>query len=128
MIVSFTILVSVIATFVTYYISLHLDKGPVFASAVVTLFSGILFSYIIPEWGVELGAVAACGSYGAMVSRDKFPQISDMIFVGLLCGVIFVLTEDVFVGVGGRLGSIAAIAGFSLLGFKAIKRKLIANK
>lgn len=125
MMILITVLVAVIATFITYYISLHLNKGPVFASAVVTLFSGLLFSYLIPEGGTELGAVAACGSYGAMVSREKFPQISDMIFVGVLCGIIFILTEDVFVGVGGRLGSIAAIAGLTLLGFKNIKRKLM---
>lgn len=120
-----TILVAVLATCITYFISLHLKKGPVFASAVVTLVAGILSLYILPDVGVVFGVVAACGSYAAMVSREKFPKMADMVFVGILCGAIFILTEDVFVGVGGRLGSIAAISGLTWLGIKKIKRIVI---
>lgn len=118
------ILVAVLATSLTYLIIHKLKKGPVIASAVVTLISGILFPSLLPEEGMLLATVATAGSYAAMVSKEKFSKIVDMIFVGVLCGIIFMLTQDVFVGVGGRLGSIAAISCFSWLGLKKIKDKV----
>jgi hypothetical protein len=118
------ILVAVIATSLTYSIIYKLKKGPVIASAIVTLAAGILLPHFFPEEGMLLATVATAGSYAAMVSKEKFPKIVDMIFVGVLCGIIFMLTQDVFVGVGGRLGSIAAISCFSWLGLKKIKDKV----
>lgn len=118
------ILVVALATSLTYLIIHKLKKGPVIASAVVTLISGILFPSLLPEEGMLLATVATAGSYAAMVSKEKFSKIVDMIFVGVLCGIIFMLTQDVFVGVGGRLGSIAAISCFSWLGLKKIKDKV----
>lgn len=118
------ILVAVLATSLTYLIIHKLKKGPVIASAVVTLISGILFPSLLPEEGMLLAIVATAGSYAAMVSKEKFPRLVDMIFVGVLCGIVFILTQEVFVGVGGRLGSIAAISCFSWLGLKKIKDKV----
>lgn len=119
------ILVAVIATSLTYSIIYKLKKGPVIASAIVTLAAGILLPHFFPEKGMLLATVATAGSYASMVSKEKFPKIVDMIFVGVLCGIIFMLTQDVFVGVGGRLGSIAAISCFSWLGIKKIKSKIL---
>lgn len=114
------IIIAVLATCLTYFICFNLDKGPVLASAIVTLVSGILLPYIFSDGGSLLAAVATCGSYAAMVSKSKFPRLIDMIFVGIICGTVFALTQDVFVGVGGRLGSIAAISGLSWLGVKKV--------
>lgn len=119
------IVVAVLATSLTYFITFKLQKGPVLASAIVTLASGIFLPYIFPEEGVLLATVATTGSYAAMVSREKFPRLVDMIFVGIICGTIFVLTQEVFVGVGGRLGAIAAISGFTWLGVKKTKSKVL---
>ncbi len=118
------ILVVALATSLTYLIIHKLKKGPVIASAVVTLLSGILLPSLLPEEGMLLATVATAGSYAAMVSKEKFPKLVDMIFVGVLCGIVFILTQEVFVGVGGRLGSIAAISCFSWLGLKKIKDKV----
>lgn len=121
------IIIAVLAACTTYFISIHLGKGPVLASAIVTLASGILLPYIFSDGGALLAAVATSGSYAAMVSQEKFPRLRDMVFVGILCGVVFLLTQDVFVGVGGRLGSIAAISGFTWLGMKKIRKKVKKN-
>lgn len=118
------ILVAALATSLTYLIIHKLKKGPVIASAVVTLLSGILLPSLLPEEGMLLATVATAGSYAAMVSKEKFPRLVDMIFVGVLCGIVFILTQEVFVGVGGRLGSIAAISCFSWLGLKRIKDRV----
>lgn len=124
---SMIIVVAIISTCLTYFISIHLKKGPVLASAMVTLASGIILPYIFKDNGVLFAVVATTGSYAAMVSREKFPSVKDMAFVGLLCGTLFLLTQDVFLGVGGRLGSIAAISGLSWLGINKIKRKVIGQ-
>ncbi len=119
------IVAAVLATSLTYTIIYKLQKGPVLASAIVILASGILLPYFFPEEGVLLASVATTGSYAAMVSKEKFPRLTDMIFVGIICGIAFILTEEVFVGVGGRLGSIAAISCFTWLGIKKIKSRVL---
>lgn len=116
--------VAVLATSLTYSIIFKLKKGPVLASAIVTLTSGLVLPYLFPEQGALLATVATTGSYAAMVSREKFPRLMDMIFVGIICGTVFILTQEVFVGVGGRLGSIAAISCFTWLGIKKAKNKV----
>ena len=118
-------IISVLASCITYYININLKKGIVMASAIVTLFSGIILPYIFPNIGVTLATVATTSSYAAMVSKEKFPKITDMVFVGVIVGVIFILFQDVFVGVGGRLGTMAAISGFTWLGIKKTSDKII---
>lgn len=118
------IITAVLATCATYFISFNLKKGPVLASAIITLSSGIILPYIFSDSGALLATVATSGSYAAMVSTEKFPKIWDMVFVGILCGTVFLLTQDVFVGVGGRLGSIAAISGLTWLGIKKARMKV----
>lgn len=116
--------VSVLATCLTYIINNKTNRGPVFASAIVALSSGILLPYLFKESGTTLAVMATCGSYAAMVSKEKFPRIRDMIFVGIICGIVFILATNVFVGVGGRLGAMGAISGFTWLGIKKIKNKI----
>ena len=118
------IIVSVLASCITYFININLKKGGVMASAIVTLFSGIVLPYIFPNIGLTLATVATTSSYAAMVSKEKFPKITDMVFVGVIVSVVFVLFQDVFVGVGGRLGTMAAISGFTWLGIKKISNKI----
>lgn len=118
------VVVSVLATCLTYIINNKTNRGPVFSSAIVALTSGILLPYLFKESGISLAVMATCGSYAAMVSKEKFPRIRDMIFVGLICGVVFILATNVLVGVGGRLGAMGAISGFTWLGIKKIKNKI----
>lgn len=121
------VLIGIIAAYITYYISIELKKGAVFASAIVTLTAGLLLPRIFVD-GAILAAVAACSSYAGMVSKDKFKSSKDMIFVGLICSLIFIVTLDAYVGVGGRLGTIAAIAGFSFLGMKGYLNRYFKSK
>lgn len=117
------IIVAIVATCITYYISINLNKGAVFASAVITLIGGIIFPYIFPEGGGILAAVGACGSYAGMATKEKFPSMMDMVFVGLICGSVFILSSNAYVGVGGRLGTMAAISGFTWLGIKKLRER-----
>ena len=121
-----TIIVAICSACLTYFLSLHLKKGPVLASAIITLASGLLMPHFFTEGGT-LALVATTASYAAMVSAIKFPKLIEMVAVGAICGLIFTLTQNVFVGVGGRLGSIAAISGFSWFGIKQIMEKFMGE-
>ena len=48
--------------------------------------------------------------FSAMVSKERFPQIRDMLFVG------------------GRLGTMVAIGGFTWLGMKKISKRYIYKR
>ena len=119
------IIVAIVATSITYYISINLKTGAVLASAAVTLAGGIILPYVFPNGGEVLAGVAACGSYAGMVSKEKFPSIVDMVFIGIICGAIFILASNAYVGVGGRLGTMAAISGFTWLGIRKISENRI---
>lgn len=114
------LLVAVLAGTATYAISYILNKGTVFASATVTLISGIFLPYIFPEIGSTLMTVAACTSYAGMVSIKNVPNIKEMIIVSLITGTLFMVFSSAYIGIGGRLGSIAAISCISWVGFKKI--------
>ncbi len=112
------VLVSMLAGMATYYVSIKLNKGAVFGSAVVTLISGILFPSLIPSIGARLALVATCASYAGMVGIKNAPKISDMAAIGLVNGIIFIATLAAYPGVGGRLGTVAAISCFAWIGLK----------
>ncbi|MBU5428230.1 hypothetical protein KQI41_17695 [Tissierella pigra] len=119
-------IISICSACLTYFLGLHLKKGPVLSSAIVTLSSGLLLPHFFIE-GDTLALAATTASYAAMVSTIKFPKLIEMVAIGCICGIVFNLTQDVFIGVGGRLGSIAAIAGFSWFGLKQIIEKFMGK-
>jgi hypothetical protein len=116
----FILLTSIIAGICTYIISNKLNKGAVFASATVTLVSGIIFPHFFPELGSTLMLVAACASYAGMISVNNAPSIRDMIIISAITGLLFVVSSTAYVGIGGRLGTIAAISCLTWTGAKKL--------
>jgi len=104
----------------SYWISIPLNKGGVLGSAIITLVSGILFPRFIPELGATLAVVATAGSYAGMVSKKNVPKLWEMACIGIFVGIIFILSTSAYVGLGGKLGTIAAISCFAWLGLKRI--------
>lgn len=114
------LLVCITAGIATYYISCILEKGAVVASAVVTFSSGLIFPLLFPEIGGILAAAGACASYAGMVDIQKVCSLREMIVVSIITGILFILFISAYPGIGGRLGTIAAIACFIWLGIKRI--------
>lgn len=114
------LLVAMFAGLITYFISNILNKGAVLASAVVTLVSGVVLPYFFPTTGGNLAAMAACASYAGMISTKNAPRLWNMAIVSLITGVLYITASNAYVGVGGRLGTIAAISCFTWLGFSKI--------
>lgn len=114
------LIVSIIAGMATYIISNILKKGPILASAIITLISGIFLPYFFPELGYTVVAAAACSSYAGMITVENAMNLREMVIVSLLTGILYIAASNAYVGIGGRLGTIAAISCFSWLGFKKV--------
>lgn len=117
------IFVAVIAAVAAYTISIEMGKGGVFGSAVVTLIAGVLFRYLESEGMItitDLAVVATTAGYAGMAAQKNISNVKEMAIVGLITGVLYIAGANAFVGVGGRLGTIAAIACFSWVGFKSM--------
>jgi len=112
------LLAGILGTVASYWISIKLNKGAVMGSAVVVLLSGIIFPYINPELGSTLAVVATTGSYAGMISKKNAPNLWETVMIGFLVGIVFNLATTTYVGVGGKLGTMAAISCFIWLGVK----------
>jgi hypothetical protein len=115
--------VSVISGMAAYYISVIMGKGGVFGSAVVTLVAGVVFRYLEMEGMIAvtgLAIVATAAGYAGMVAQKNVANLKEMAIVALLCGALLISSGTVFGGVGGRLGTVAAIACFSWIGIKKL--------
>ncbi len=117
------VLVAVVAAVAAYSISIEMGKGGVFGSAVVTLIAGVLFRYLETEGIITitgLAVVATTAGYAGMAAQKNIANVKEMAIVGLITGILYIAGANAFVGVGGRLGTIAAISCFSWVGFKSI--------
>ena len=110
--------VAVLSGILTYLASIIIKRGSVVASAIVTLASGLVLPHFFPELGDTLAAVAACASYAGMISVENALDIKEMAAISLMTGILYLVTTHVFVGIGGKLGTVAAISCFAWLGVK----------
>lgn len=114
--------VAVLSGMATYIVSNYLKRGTVIGSAVVTLLSGILFPYFFPEMGTQMALVAACASYAGMISIENALNLLEMAIISLMAGILYLAASSAYVGIGGKLGAMAAISCFAWLGFKKVFR------
>jgi hypothetical protein len=104
----------------TYVVSNILKRGAVIASAIITLVSGLMLPYFFPSMGNLLATAAACSSYAGMISVENALNLFEMTVISLMTGILFIAASSAYVGIGGRLGTIAAIVCFAWLGFKKV--------
>lgn len=114
------LIISVVAGVATYIVSHMLKRGAVIASAIITLVSGLMFPYFFPSMGSVLATAAACSSYAGMISLENALNLLEMAIISLMTGILFIAARSAYPGIGGRLGTIAAIACFAWLGFKKV--------
>lgn len=112
--------VAVAAGLLTYTASNIIKRGSVIASAIITLAAGLVLPHFFPENGALLATAAACASYAGMISVENALNFFEMAAISLMTGILFVAAGEAYVGVGGKLGTIAAISCFAWLGFKKI--------
>lgn len=99
-----------------YALSHELGLGPVIAASLV----GLLASLIWPQTSIA----AYCGAFVGMTSNILFFNYWEVTLAGLIAAVVFTLTQDIFRGVGGKLGTIALV-GTALTGLSLNREFLI---
>jgi hypothetical protein len=108
--------VALIAGLSTWYLNHHLQRGPILASAVITLTAGLLLPNLF-EQGATLAAIAACASYVSMSANIRLRNSFETAIALLLAAWLFTMSANIFVGVGGKLGTIAAISVMTVWGY-----------
>jgi len=89
----------ILATVMTYYISVPLGQGAVVASALV----GVLAALLVPRWAMPI----YCGSFVGMISHLLIQSWWCVALSGAISAIIYVLAEPTLNGFGGKLGTIA---------------------
>ena len=100
------------------------------ASAATALLAGIVLPLLHVE-GDFLAATCTAVSYAAMVSESIVNKPLQMVAISCLTAVIVYLGQDALVGVGGRLGTYAALGIMAFLGSGVIRewlRTLVAGR
>lgn len=114
------LIVCIVSGMATYLVSNILKRGAVIGSAIITLTAGLILPYFFPTMGELLATAAACASYAGMISVENALNLLEMAVISLMTGILFIVASTAYVGIGGRLGTIAAISCFAWLGFKKI--------
>ncbi|HHY68928.1 MAG TPA: hypothetical protein PLB36_00875 [Bacillota bacterium] len=107
----------ILGALVTYLLNAYAKLGPVVASGLVTLLSGIFLP--------ALGPAITCGSFVGMTSANLL-GLSGIFAASFIAGLVFLLASEVFNGFGGKLGTIAA-TGTALAAFFTGKPFLHVN-
>lgn len=95
--------ISCAAAVITFLLSTKLELGTVVASGLV----GLLGAQVLH--GREQ-LILYLGTFVGMSSTLRFPSLGPLVVAGLVGGILFELSDELWVGVGGRLGTIAAAA------------------
>ena len=85
----------VVGAWVTYLLSVDLGLGPVTASALIGLMSGLALP--------AQGAAIYCGSFAGMSSAALLANDGEMLAAGVVAGVVYVLGAGTLDGFGGKL-------------------------
>ncbi|WP_350343326.1 hypothetical protein PRVXT_002621 [Proteinivorax tanatarense] len=116
---------TILGGLLTFYINHNLEKGPVFASAVLALLSGITFPAIFgADTGMTLATAVTAASYAGMSGKNRVRNFKEMTVALIFLSIIFVVSINAFAGIGGKLGTIACISVLSLYGAKAVYRQI----
>lgn len=92
-----------LAAVISWYINHELAYGPMIASGIIGVIAALLFS---PK---EAGAYYIASFIG-MSSQFVVPSMFISGIIGLLAGFIIIFSQEVYAGIGGKGGTIAAFS------------------
>lgn len=111
-----------IAAIITYFLNNHFELGGVFSAGIVGT-AGSFLTKLKPrsEYLKQMAGPIYCGAFIGMTSLN-FEYVYFMIITaGVFTALLFFATKSLFVGVGGKLGTLAFIGVLlSMLLFKLI--------
>ena len=93
---------------ICYLLNLYTDFGSVLSAGIVgTLASFLPMINKESTYLKKLPDAIYCGVFVGMSSVEIIPSIVLVIVAGVFAGVFFMLSKNLFVGIGGKLGTIA---------------------
>jgi len=108
-----------VAAVVTFSLSVYASFGAVIASAFVGLSYALIASQLGKSWK-KLSAPVYCGSFVGMSSSLVLTELWMIGLAGVLASIVFIISEEVYKGIGGKLGTI----GF--VGTATVKRLILS--
>lgn len=112
---------------VTVLVSGRGGLGTVLGSALVGLVAGLSLPVLLPSVGGLLATVAFCSSFVGMSTTERLGSDLRVGLAGALCGLVFVAVAPVFVGAGGKLGTIAFVSCVALFGAGELQNTLASR-
>jgi hypothetical protein len=97
---------------VTFVISVQ-GLGPVFAAAVIGVLYSTVTERIEKSWR-NMAPAVYCGAFVGMSFIPVFTEIWTVALAGFAAGLIYFISDCVFDGVGGKLGTIAFIGSLGV--------------
>lgn len=91
-----------------YELTIHSDLGSVLSAGI----TGSLASFIPSinkqsNYLKKLPPAIYCGAFVGMSSVAVMPSVSFVVIAGSVSGILFLLSKNLFVGIGGKLGTLA---------------------
>ena len=124
----YLVLASITGAVLTRLISSMNGVSVVQASSVTGLVFVILFDYDIFSISPYIAIAGFGASFVGMSSKDNLSKWWMVGIGGMLFGIIYYLTEDVFMGFGGKLGTIALISSLLTIEMMTLISKTIHNQ
>lgn len=97
------ILILVPSVIITWFLNHSMDLGPVIANGLVGVTAGLVF----PR---NLAASIYAASFVGMSSITVLPNIFSTLIGGIIISFILIFTKEIFLGIGGKGGTAAALA------------------
>ena len=104
------ILLVTLGAVLTFIISLKLKTGPVIAAALIGTIASFIPSFFRSRKNKiinEIPAALYCGAFVGMTSVSIGAAYGFILLAGLAAGILYVLSSNTYVGVGGKLGTVA---------------------
>jgi hypothetical protein len=91
-----------------YLLNFHTDLGSVLSAGIIGVLASFLpFINKESNYLKKLPDAIYCGVFVGMSSVEIIPSIVLVIAAGVFAGIFFMLSKNIFVGIGGKLGTIA---------------------
>ncbi len=91
-----------------YHVNIHLNLGPVIAAGIIGTAASFIPSFNNSSTYLkQLPVPIYCGTFVGMSSVLIIPSLSFVIITGILAALFLMLSKNLFLGIGGKLGTIA---------------------
>ena len=120
----YILLISVLASTLTYILNVRLKLGPVLSSSIIGLLGALLLLNKNVNFCVTLGTAIYGASFVGMTSKKVFANEGLIALAGMVFGLIFCYSPTQFCGVGGKLGATAFVSVLCIYGITHVIKKL----